>query len=435
MTQKQFKEGLFRGQGRCILAVQAEPDKYYQLVLWACSHELAFDAQFEGSRSWFVYQLIDCYEDRAPFIEAVIQSLKRTKSDGGFRMLYLTELLYFLACDGEAVAKQALQYQYEKLYTDLFKIKRRPHRIFHERDDYAMICEVLGERKKFFIKIANDIGRLYLDNSFYNCHDFDWLYDSLAKPRLSTLKKEAKKSENIAAYLRMGKIYEDEWENRKNNPISNRPKRSTILSLWLKRRADKATVLQYAQNYQEQSEPEARAEALTAFCRCPYPENPLPVIKDASSDCDKLKTAAWKALENIRHPLVREFAMQHLTNDSTAVLPIIITNYQPDDASLLENLLTSLPVDFNNTSGWHDIQMDILEMAHNNLKAPAALLLHIYETTYCSWCRERTLRQMAKRRMVTDEMLQECLWDCNSDIRSYARACLNRRARYRRNQL
>lgn len=54
--------------------------------------------------------------------------------------------------------KQALWHLYEKFYTDLSKIKRRPRRAFHERDDYAMICEVLGERKEFFIKIANDIG-------------------------------------------------------------------------------------------------------------------------------------------------------------------------------------------------------------------------------------------------------------------------------------
>lgn len=40
MTRKQFKEGLLRGQGRCIQAAQAEPELYYDLVLWACSLQL-----------------------------------------------------------------------------------------------------------------------------------------------------------------------------------------------------------------------------------------------------------------------------------------------------------------------------------------------------------------------------------------------------------
>lgn len=55
MTQKQFKEGLFRGQGRCILATQAEPDKYYQLVLWACRHELAFECSILQSCYIFLH--------------------------------------------------------------------------------------------------------------------------------------------------------------------------------------------------------------------------------------------------------------------------------------------------------------------------------------------------------------------------------------------
>lgn len=38
MTQKQFKEALLRGQGRCIWAVRSDPAKYYSVVLWACSH-------------------------------------------------------------------------------------------------------------------------------------------------------------------------------------------------------------------------------------------------------------------------------------------------------------------------------------------------------------------------------------------------------------
>ena len=57
MTQKQFKEALLRGQGRCIRAVRSDSAKYYSVVLWACSHTVAFDAQCEGTKAWFVYQL------------------------------------------------------------------------------------------------------------------------------------------------------------------------------------------------------------------------------------------------------------------------------------------------------------------------------------------------------------------------------------------
>jgi hypothetical protein len=38
---------------------------------------------------------------------------------------------------------------------------------------------------------------------------------------------------------------------------------------------------------------------------------------------------------------------------------------------------------------------------------------------------------MGKRRLLTEEFLEECLLDSNSDIRSYARGILNRRSNRR----
>lgn len=96
MTQKQFKEALLRGQGRCLQAAKSNPTKYYSIVLWACSHAVAFDAQCEGTRAWFVYQLISFYEEREPFLKAAISSLQKAKSNGGWKVLYLAELLYHL---------------------------------------------------------------------------------------------------------------------------------------------------------------------------------------------------------------------------------------------------------------------------------------------------------------------------------------------------
>ena len=58
-----------------------------------------------------------------------------------------------------------------------------------------------------------------------------------------------------------------------------------------------------------------------------------------------------------------------------------------------------------------------------------ALLWHIYETTYCSCCREYALLQMGKRRLLSAEILEECLLDSNDDIRKYAAKCLTRRHR------
>lgn len=387
MTRKQFKEGLLRGQGRCIQAAQAEPELYYDLVLWACSHQLAFDAQCEGTRGGYAYQLINCFQDKAPFLEKAARSLEHAKSDGSWKICYLAELLYNFAREGNPAATFALWRKYETLYADLYGRMRRPSGLFHVRDDFDMLCRILGKDRDSFVKIAEDIGRLYRVKSFYDMYDFDCLYDCKWKYCLSILKKQGKQSDDIAEFLRMGESCRRECAERRNQRTVNRPKKGIALSVWLKRKASQDTVLSYAREYREQSVPEARAEALTAFCRCSYPENPLPVLEDAQSNHERLKAAGWSALANIRYPLVREFALDYLQRDMERALPVLIKNYHKQDAALLERFVKSLPVDFEDASGWHGIYLMVLRMEEEGLKPPIALLYYIYETTFCSVCR------------------------------------------------
>ena len=431
MTQAQFKEALLRGQGRCLQAAQSNPGKYYGTILWACSHTVAFDAQCEGTRAWFVYQLISFYEEREPFLKAAISSLQKAKSNGGWKVLYLAELLYHFASDGDLSAEAALWDKYEKLYHSLLNKKKIPVGIFSERDDYAMLCQVLAVSKAAMVRIAEDIGRLYLMKDFYDGYDFDWLFDTKAKRYMGTLKKQAQKSANVSAYLQYGEANEEEDAQRKQNrrAAPERYMQGRRLSVWLRNMADAETVQKYADAYLEQEDPIKRANALMAFCRCPFPGDPEPILQDAQSDCEPLRDAAWDALENIRHPSVRAFALEQLPYGAEKVVPILILNYKPTDEEMLVKLIKSVPVDFECNTNWHGIHSDILAMEDHKLKAPPALLWHIYETTYCSCCREYALLQMGKRRLLSAEILEECLLDSNDDIRKYAAKCLTRRHR------
>ncbi len=132
MTQKQFKEALLRGQGRCVKAVREKPERYRKVVLWACSHEVAFDAQCEGSKSWFVYQLILAYPDRTPFVENAIESLDKAKSNYGWKMSYLAELVGLMAEDvGRLYRLRTFYdgYDFDLLYAEKATRKRLRNRM------------------------------------------------------------------------------------------------------------------------------------------------------------------------------------------------------------------------------------------------------------------------------------------------------------------
>lgn len=426
MTKKEFKEALLRGQGRCVLAARKDPERYRDIVLWACRHTVAFDPQCEGSKAWFVYQLICCYEDKQPFLEILLTEMDKFKPDGGWKMLYLAELLSYFAGDGEKCAEAALWRKYETLYASLMARKRQPRGFFREKSDFAMLCQVLAENGKAMTKIAEDIGRLYRAHTLYEGWDFDWLFFK-SKRWMGTLKKMALKSENIAAYIRSGEEEEARIEAMRPSRPEERTGRS--LSIWLKQKADEETVRAYARAYREEQEPEARARALEAFTRCPYPDDPEPVLADLQSDHEALRKTAWRVVKNLRHRAVREFALAQLKTDPENAWPAFIANYEPRDEELLTRIVKAVPVDFACTTDWHMIQLDIINMTDRGLKAPADLLRYIYETTYCSCCRGYTLAQMGKRRLLTDEILEECLLDSNDDTRTYAARLLKRRNR------
>ena len=421
MTNNEFKQALLRGQGRCILAAKENPEKFYNEVLWACANEVAYDAQCEGTRSLFVYEIIGCFEDKTPFLNAVINAFKTAKSDGRWLTLYLAELLGFFADDGYEEAFPALWEKYNELYTYLLKTEEAPDGVFPERDDFENLALVLSDGKNYFFRIAEDIGRLYIEKPFLSGEDFEWLWVSKGKRHIRKLEKLAQKSDCIAEYLRAS--LEEEREFKAS--LENRDESEISLQMRIKRGIS-AALSQAVQNYLSQTDEEKRAKALKNFHFGAYPEDPAPVLKDAESKNEELRLAALDALAEIRHPLVREYALNNLENDPRHVLSILIKNYIPADAPVLVEKVKSIPVDFENTTGWHHIFFDVIGMAFDGLKAPAELLYYIYEMNYCSNCREATLRQMRRRRLLTDEILNECLYDHNDDIRKLAYKKLNK---------
>lgn len=181
--------------------------------------------------------------------------------------------------------------------------------------------------------------------------------------------------------------------------------------------------LHYAVAYQEELQPQLRAEALRAFSICAYPHNPDTIIKDTYTDCEELQNAAWRALENIRHPAVRQFALNNADKGvrTPENFAILATNYEPKDGKLMEQLLQEMIIQ-KDWDGVHAAGMAIYSTYHESsgIPHPKHLLPLLYEYNLCSFCRESALGYMSKHRMLTKEMLEECLYDSNEDIRHMA---------------
>ena len=419
MTQKEFKQALLRGQGRCILAARKEPERYRKIVLWACSHEVAFDPQCEGSKAWFVSELIRSYPDPQPFVDAAAECLVKTRPDGRWKVQYLAELLQFFALERNKTARRALRNKYKGLFAALMARKRAPqYRVFPLLEDYTDLCQVLAMSRNAMIRIAGDIGTLYREKSFVGPWHFDWLFATHAVTWRKELEREAASSEAIALFLRKGD--EEARHTAEQKPRPARELKGIALSLWLSRNTDPETIEFYANTYLQEQDPAKRAPALKAFCRCPFPGDPGPILADARSEYQPLRDAAMEALERIRHPAVRELALSLAPEAPETAFSLRLRNHQKKDRPLLTELVTSVPVDFKSETCWHGQLIALLDAEEDGAKTPPELLLHYYEKGYCSWCRHTLLRRMSRRRLLTPEILAECLWDSNGDIRTWA---------------
>ncbi|MDE6925493.1 MAG: hypothetical protein K2P59_09595 [Acetatifactor sp.] len=114
MTKKRFREAMMRGLGRCILELDQMEDveKYREIVLWGCTHDLSYDTQCEGTRAWYMRELIRRFPDEKPFVDTVIRKLSQYRSKGGWEFSHYCELLSRFAWEGNRPAFSALWKKY-----------------------------------------------------------------------------------------------------------------------------------------------------------------------------------------------------------------------------------------------------------------------------------------------------------------------------------
>lgn len=106
--------------------------KYYDIVLWGCTHDFSYDAQLEGTRSWYTYEMIKRFEDKLSFLKKIIYHYEKSilKSATDWEVAYISNLLVYFAIDGSQLAVDALWRGYQKLYQILYERKRTSNSVF-----------------------------------------------------------------------------------------------------------------------------------------------------------------------------------------------------------------------------------------------------------------------------------------------------------------
>ncbi len=459
MTKKQFKHDMQRGLGSCVIALKnmedAQKEQFCPLVLWACSRDLAYDAQLEGCRSFYLYELIMEFSDIAPFLDVIEKRLFHSMHARGWEFAQDCALLAYFVSDGDMRAWRILTRCYEVLLGILSeKRAREQYGLLPERDNFESMCVALvcscfdGLENKIGIyrRIVRDLGILIENNKLYDYDGFEWFQaaseESLGKRTVHRLLHLEDVDEHIENYARCREerltARQSEWDRaQRTDPetaeevyrrLKNGEKPGQMCALALGRRwmrqGKKLEVLKLAAYYRDETDPEVRCHLLRLLANetCAWAPALPNLFADAQAEHPGLSEWAFTALGNRKDKKVREYAIALLQNkEHTAeAVSMLAANFEAGDRALIVDAVRQIPVSYED-GYWHWAFHDVMELfAVPGKGKPKELLPYLYRSTLCSHCREHVVREMGRRRMLTRELLEEMQYDSNGDIRKYA---------------
>lgn len=458
MTQKEFKHDMQRGLGSCVVELKnaENVERFMPIVLWGCARDMAYDAQSDGCRSFYLYELITHFADKTPFIDIVEKRLYLCMRSAGWEFAQDCEILECFASDGDLRSWDILRTCYKKLRKILQgKRKQTESGRLPEAENFEHLCNsILGvfyEEKERVARLyryfVNDMGMLIKNNALYSADSFCWFQavseNMLGKRMVSEILHQTNASEGIKQYLlsmeTRGEMREREMEQRRKNyprtadeiytRIKTGEKNIPIHFLfWMRnlmREEKQEEVERLAQFYKNEQDLKLRGvllQSLTNEFGAWSLEIPV-LITDSKSTDTELADRALCALRHRKDARVREYAhilLQERKHAARAV-SMLVANYEDEDRELFVNAVKQIPVTYKDKA-WHDAFSDILYMLQGTTKnKPKELLFYMYQNTLCSFCREYIVKEMGRRRMLPEELLEELQYDCNQDIREYAK--------------
>lgn len=459
MTQTRFRHDLRRGLGSCPLALERcdSIEASRSELLWGLQHALAYDAQCEGTRAIYYFDMIRRFSNWAEFHALAAAGAKRNLKDPGWRFFHFAELLALMAGAGYEPARETMEELYALLLGAIDRGHLSQNSIWPCMDNFSRVCVSMltnalhtqAERERFYLRVLADYGRILARKGDLGAHGEDEWFESVAEEyigveRIRELLALETGDPDIARYLQNRMRLHANWEARRAEAmretaqsIYDKLRGGAVpgreLPLLLLRRVEReqgeGEIKKLARLYAEEKREELRQAILRLFragsCIAAFDEDGVSqLLRDAESDNEALRGEALRVLGELRHERVRDYALSRLERNrrDADALTMLLYNFRPGDGKRLIPLVKR--VSLNEHDGdWHGVFTAVRDLIERSSDADrelsAALLPYIYREGYCSCCRLHTLELMQLRGLLTPEIIEECRFDCYLEIREF----------------
>ncbi len=425
MDVAEFKRLIQIGHGRALLFLWENEDDtpYRDVILEACIHNQAVEPNSDV-RGDYMRDAIEATgnpEFYAPHIITALLNLSDSADEYDVQQLY--HMVWLLTFQGNTDARDAI---YQRAAANIAQA------------DFAGAYQVVRmDGLDGYTFAAEHIGR-YMQGSdsskTYHKYSIDSILIGLLEGRYGTLDylamlaQKSKENPFIATYVetvtalrrQRRKKSEDVYHWSYAQLQSNLQQNLLDLRWKLRSWGGKATesdISQAGADLLSQTDPEMLKAYLSIFGFRSFPFEPTLLFPFTRHPDGMVVRGAFEALEQIAHPLVREFALDMIQSGLHRgyAVGLLKENYQPGDWSLIEQL-TAQP--FDDLQNYHTLQLNVQQIARAHPGAESVgSLRNLYEFGPCAYCREHVVELLIEIGGLTNSMRAECEYDASGDTR------------------
>lgn len=410
--KKQFKSSIMRGTGEAYLLMKKYPEvDFSREIKLASLKNHAYDPQYEGDRSNYLFRLICQSSGKEKIKKAILSKLVEEKSDT-WVLEQLFQLAALFAKNDDGIAKRAI---YARLH----------HNIIAGSDWCGERAVISLDGFQGLKYIVQSRGKLLQNNLEA------WENESLISffqreyPSMDVcdeLRKAAESNPFIKSYV------EAVMENKKLR-MEEKGKRSTFDYKFISENIKMNRFLVPESRYNEISVEDIKVLAndflieanrsiqekyLRIFAKVPFPygyEYILKLSKKKYSAKDRLIEFAVKALSFFKNNEIRDFVLQQMVKSKYPYLytDLLITNYKNGDGELLSYLLHKT----RSMGAIHGLAESFIKIYQANSSDECkTVLVDAYGRLNCARCRKDIIEILIKHHVLPSKILRELQFDC-----------------------
>lgn len=414
--KQKFRSAIKRGTGEAHILIKENPTvDFSKEIIEAALFNFAYDAQSEGSRDFYIAELINLSGQKEKILPVIYDALE-TESNDDWSTEQIFDIAAIFAKEGDERAKKAVYESYYKYAMD--------------GADWAgqeAIVEIDG--LKGLLYVAETKGK-YLMNNPENWEDSFFVdYFQEQNPLIdaySELRKAAEKNTFVKKYLetieehkfsvkeQVKQKFDYEYIKQKIDD-----KKNTHIYSFAINKLPKGDVKKLADDFLKELNRSKQLKYLCVFARVKFPYNYQPILelaKSKSSKKDRLIYFAVEALQFFKAKDIRQFAIEKLssTDEPDTYTNLLIGNYKKGDWKLLKSIAEK----YKNDEIIHSLGASYVDIYEANpTKECKEPLETIYDKMNCGLHRTDLVKILIENNVLSDKIRIEIQFDCNEETR------------------